>query len=139
MTTPVITEVKPSDGTLLCFILRTMIPKRTNRIHLLLKAFMCSCWVWSSGRFCSVKHRVQCYKPKIRTSIALFVLVPSDGNVEASPQLVDVNHPRLYVPFHFEDYRKIRSSTKSLTGAALELLRTKRLEPNTGKKGLLYI
>ncbi|CAI9757158.1 unnamed protein product [Fraxinus pennsylvanica] len=81
--------------------------------------------VWSNGRFCNVKHRVQCYEPKIRTSIAFFVLAPRDENVEAPPQLVDVHQPRIYVPFLFEDYRKLRTNTKSPIGEALELLRTK--------------
>ncbi|KAK6154214.1 hypothetical protein DH2020_008462 [Rehmannia glutinosa] len=45
--------------------------------------------VWSNGRFCNVKHRVQCYEPTIRISIALFVLAPKYEKVEAPPQLVD--------------------------------------------------
>ncbi|KAL7103882.1 hypothetical protein ACP275_08G208100 [Erythranthe tilingii] len=76
--------------------------------------------VWSNGRFCNVKHRVQCYEPKIRVSIALFVLAPKDVKVEAPPQLVDSGHPRRYLPFDFEDYRKLRSSTQSPTGGALK-------------------
>ncbi|KAL0311415.1 UNVERIFIED_CONTAM: 2-oxoglutarate-dependent dioxygenase DAO [Sesamum angustifolium] len=76
--------------------------------------------VWSNGRFCNVKHRVQCYEPTIRTSIALFVLGPNDEKVEAPPQLVDSDHPRRYIPFDFEDYRKLRSSTNSPTGGALK-------------------
>ncbi|KAK4387208.1 2-oxoglutarate-dependent dioxygenase DAO [Sesamum angolense] len=75
---------------------------------------------WSNGRFCNVKHRVQCYEPTIRTSIALFVLAPNDEKVEAPPQLVDSDHPRCYIPFDFEDYRKLRSSTNSPTGGALK-------------------
>ncbi|KAG6420746.1 hypothetical protein SASPL_117284 [Salvia splendens] len=76
---------------------------------------------WSNGRFCNVKHRVQCYEPTVRTSIALFVLGPIDGKVEAPPQLMDSDHPRRYVPLDFEEYRKLRTSTKSPTGEALEL------------------
>ncbi|KAH6764138.1 2-oxoglutarate and oxygenase superfamily protein [Perilla frutescens var. frutescens] len=75
---------------------------------------------WSNGRFCNVKHRVQCYEATIRTSIALFVLAPRDEKVEAPPQLVESGHPCLYVPFHFEDYRKLRASTGSPTGDALK-------------------
>ncbi|KAH6836481.1 hypothetical protein C2S53_020090 [Perilla frutescens var. hirtella] len=75
---------------------------------------------WSNGRFCNVKHRVQCYEATIRTSIALFVLAPIDEKVEAPPQMVESGHPRLYVPFHFEDYRKLRTSTGSPTGDALK-------------------
>ncbi|KAH6775477.1 2-oxoglutarate and oxygenase superfamily protein [Perilla frutescens var. hirtella] len=76
--------------------------------------------VWSNGRFCNVKHRVQCYEATIRTSIALFVLAPRDEKVEAPPQLVGSDNPRLYVPFHFEDYRKIRGSLNSATGEGLQ-------------------
>ncbi|KAL1562847.1 2-oxoglutarate-dependent dioxygenase DAO-like [Salvia divinorum] len=76
---------------------------------------------WSNGRFCNVKHRVQCYEATVRTSIALFVLGPRDGKVEAPPYLMDSDHPRRYVPFDFEEYRKLRASTNSPTGEALEL------------------
>ncbi|KAB1228198.1 2-oxoglutarate-dependent dioxygenase DAO [Morella rubra] len=79
---------------------------------------------WSNGRFCNVKHRVQCKEASIRVSIASFVLGPKEAAVEAPPELVDAEHPRLYVPFSYEDYRKIRLSTKLSAGEALELLRT---------------
>ncbi|KAL8506226.1 hypothetical protein ACS0TY_017188 [Phlomoides rotata] len=81
--------------------------------------------VWSNGRFCNVKHRVQCYKPLIRVSMALFVLAPKDEKVEAPPQLVDSDHHRRYIPFDFEDYRKLRTSTRSPTGEALQYFLTK--------------
>ncbi|KAL3503031.1 hypothetical protein ACH5RR_037480 [Cinchona calisaya] len=77
--------------------------------------------VWSNGRFCNVLHRVQCYKPTIRISIAVFVLGPRGKIVEAPLELVDSENPRLYNPFDFEEYRKLRISTKSPTGGALEL------------------
>ncbi|KAL1567297.1 2-oxoglutarate-dependent dioxygenase DAO-like [Salvia divinorum] len=80
---------------------------------------------WSNGRFCNVKHRVQCYEATVRTSIALFVLGPRDGKVEAPPHLLDTDYPRRYVPFDFEEYRKLRASTKSPTGEALEHFLTK--------------
>ncbi|KAL3508839.1 hypothetical protein ACH5RR_028240 [Cinchona calisaya] len=79
--------------------------------------------VWSNGRFYNVKHRVQCYQPEVRISIALFVLGPRDKRVEAPAELEDSEHPRLYIPFDFEEYRKLRVSTKSPTGGALELFR----------------
>ncbi|KAL7103883.1 hypothetical protein ACP275_08G208200 [Erythranthe tilingii] len=81
--------------------------------------------VWSNGRFCNAKHRVQCYEPKVRVSIALFVLAPKDVKVEAPPQLVDSDHPRRYIPLDFEDYRKLRSSTQSPIGGALQLFLAK--------------
>ncbi|KAG6387257.1 hypothetical protein SASPL_152444 [Salvia splendens] len=80
---------------------------------------------WSNGRFCNVKHRVQCYEANVRISIALFVLGPRNEKVEAPPQLLDSGNPCRYVPFDFEEYRKLRSSTKSPTGEALELLLSK--------------
>ncbi|KAK2981670.1 hypothetical protein RJ640_000179 [Escallonia rubra] len=79
--------------------------------------------VWSNGRFCNVKHRVQCYEAKIRTSLALFVLGPRDTKVETRLELVDSEYPNLYVPFNFEEYRTLRTTTKAPTGGALELFR----------------
>ncbi|KAK2981666.1 hypothetical protein RJ640_000175 [Escallonia rubra] len=79
--------------------------------------------VWSNGRFCNVKHRVQCYEAKIRTSIALFVLGPRDTKVETRHELVDSEHPNLYIPFDFEEYRTLRITTRAPTGGALELFR----------------
>ncbi|KAK2973270.1 hypothetical protein RJ640_009725 [Escallonia rubra] len=81
--------------------------------------------VWSNGRFCNVKHRVQCYEAKVRTSLALFVLGPRDTKVETRPELVDSEHPNLYVPFDFEEYRMLRTTTKAPTGGALELFRVR--------------
>ncbi|KAA8527944.1 hypothetical protein F0562_035187 [Nyssa sinensis] len=81
--------------------------------------------VWSNGRFHNVKHRVQCNEGTIRMSIALFVLGPKEAEVEAPPQLVDSDHPRLFIPFTFEDYRMLRISKRLPTGGALELLRAK--------------
>ncbi|XP_028090901.1 2-oxoglutarate-dependent dioxygenase DAO-like [Camellia sinensis] len=76
--------------------------------------------VWSNGRFYNVKHRVQCKEATIRLSIALFVLGPKEAPLEAPPELVDSeNHPRLYVPIHFEDYRKLRLSTGLRAGELL--------------------
>ncbi|KAM7492480.1 hypothetical protein LguiA_035401 [Lonicera macranthoides] len=81
---------------------------------------------WSNGRFYNVKHRVQCKEAAIRVSIALFVLGPKVETVEAPTELVDSEHPRLYVPFTFEDYRKLRLSTGMRAGEALSLLRTNK-------------
>lgn len=73
-----------------------------------------------------MKHRVQCKEAAIRVSIALFVLGPKVETVEAPTELVDSEHPRLYVPFTFEDYRKLRLSTGMRAGEALSLLRTNK-------------
>lgn len=79
--------------------------------------------VWSNGRFYNVKHRVQCKEATTRFSIATFMLGPRKGNVEVPKEAVDHDHPRLYKPFVYDDYRKLRVSKKMHTGEALELLR----------------
>ncbi|KAM1423146.1 hypothetical protein ACFX2I_005201 [Malus domestica] len=79
---------------------------------------------WSNGRLCNVKHRVQCREATTRVSIATFLLGPKEEAVEALPEFVDSEHPRLYVPFSYEDYRKLRLSTKMRAGEAIELLRS---------------
>lgn len=79
---------------------------------------------WSNGRFYTVKHRVICKEAKIRVSIASFLLGPRDTAVEPPQELVDAEHPRIYVPFTFNDYRKLRLSTKLQAGEALDLMRT---------------
>ncbi|CAL5188302.1 unnamed protein product [Lathyrus oleraceus] len=79
--------------------------------------------VWSNGRFCNVKHRVQCKEATTRFSIATFMLGPRKGNVEAPIEVVDHDRPRLYQPFVYEDYRKLKASNDMHVGEALELLR----------------
>ncbi|RXH85961.1 hypothetical protein DVH24_017014 [Malus domestica] len=71
---------------------------------------------WSNGRLCNVKHRVQCREATTRVLIATFLLVPKEEAVEALPEFVDSKYPRLYVPFTYEDYRKLRLSTKMRAG-----------------------
>ncbi|PWA43750.1 flavanone 3-hydroxylase [Artemisia annua] len=83
--------------------------------------------VWSNGRFCNVKHRVQCKEAKIRVSIASFLLGPR-GIVEPLSKLVDDGHPLVYMPTTYEDYRKLRFSTKLQAGEALEHLYTPRFK-----------
>lgn len=80
--------------------------------------------IWSNGRLLNVKHRVQCKESAIRVSIATFLLGPKDAAVEAPAEFVDAEHPRLYIPITFEDYRKLRQSTKLQAGEALELVRS---------------
>ncbi|XP_016543686.2 2-oxoglutarate-dependent dioxygenase DAO isoform X2 [Capsicum annuum] len=76
---------------------------------------------WSNGRICNVKHRVQCNEPRVRYSIAYFVLGPRNGKVETPSQLVDSQRPPLYVPFHFEEYCALRTSTNTINGEVLDL------------------
>ncbi|KAL2483109.1 2-oxoglutarate (2OG) and Fe(II)-dependent oxygenase superfamily protein [Forsythia ovata] len=78
---------------------------------------------WSNGRFYNVKHQVVCKEAGIRMSIATFLLGPRETMVEAPPELVDSEHPRLFVPFKFEDFRKTRFFKHSHAGEALDLFR----------------
>ncbi|KAK6778919.1 hypothetical protein RDI58_025637 [Solanum bulbocastanum] len=80
---------------------------------------------WSNGRICNVKHRVQCNEPRVRYSITFFVLGPRNAKVETPSKLVDSQQPPLYVPFHFEEYCALRTSTKFIQGEVLDLFREK--------------
>ncbi|KAL2499130.1 2-oxoglutarate (2OG) and Fe(II)-dependent oxygenase superfamily protein [Abeliophyllum distichum] len=80
--------------------------------------------VWSNGRFYNVKHLVLCKEVGIRVSITSFLLGPKEAVVETPPELVDSEHPPLYIPFTYEEFRKLRVSKKLHTGEALDLLRT---------------
>nr|GEX60734.1 2-oxoglutarate-dependent dioxygenase DAO-like [Tanacetum cinerariifolium] len=79
---------------------------------------------WSNGRYWTAKHRVRCFEPKTRYSIALFVLGPNDKMIEAPSQFVDLEHPRYYVPIDPKKYRDVRVTHQVRTGVALELFRT---------------
>ncbi|KDP24906.1 hypothetical protein JCGZ_24284 [Jatropha curcas] len=78
---------------------------------------------WSNGRLRNVKHRVQSKEATLRISIATFLLGPKKAEVDTPSEFVDAQNPRLYAPFTIEDYRKLRASTKSHAGKALELVR----------------
>ncbi|KAH7851139.1 hypothetical protein Vadar_007749 [Vaccinium darrowii] len=79
--------------------------------------------IWSNGRFRNVKHWVQCKEATLRLSIASFLGGLKETPVEAPPELVDSEHPRLYVPFTYRDFRMLRVSNKLHAGEALDLLR----------------
>ncbi|CAN6680659.1 unnamed protein product [Malus baccata var. baccata] len=81
---------------------------------------------WNNGRLCNVKHRVQGREATVRVWIATFLSGPKQEVVvlEAPPEFVDSEHPRLYVPFTCEDYRKLRLSTKLQAGEAVAFVRT---------------
>ncbi|KAK2657715.1 hypothetical protein Ddye_010767 [Dipteronia dyeriana] len=80
--------------------------------------------LWSNGMLYNVKHRVQCKEAAIRVSIATFLLGPKEAALEAPDEFVNSEHPRLYIPVTYEDYRKLRLSTKMQAGEALELVRS---------------
>ena len=71
-----------------------------------------------------MRHRVQCKEAAIRMSIGTFLSGPNEEAVEAPPELVDNEHPRLYAPFGYEDYRKLRHANNMRAGEALDLVRT---------------
>ncbi|XP_057954742.1 2-oxoglutarate-dependent dioxygenase DAO-like [Malania oleifera] len=81
--------------------------------------------VWSNGRFYNVKHRVQCKEGSKRLSIATFLLAPRNALVEAPSEFVDTEHPRLFVPFTYEEFRQLRISKKLQAGEVLDMLRIK--------------
>ncbi|KAJ4964743.1 hypothetical protein NE237_016592 [Protea cynaroides] len=85
--------------------------------------------LWSNGRFYNVKHRVQCKEAMTRFSIAMFVLGPKEEALEAPPEFVDAEHPRLYSPITFEDFRKLRLSIGARAGEALEHVRLQPAGP----------
>lgn len=70
-----------------------------------------------------MKHRVMCKEAGMRLSIATFLLGPKEAVVEAPPELVDLEHPRLFTPFSYQDYRNLRIANKLHTGETLDLLR----------------
>jgi isopenicillin N synthase-like dioxygenase len=74
---------------------------------------------WSNGRLHNVKHRVRCVAPVPRISIAMFLLAPKDDGVSAPEAFVDVDHPRRYKAFNYDDYRRLRLSTGERAGEAL--------------------
>ncbi|KAL3813532.1 hypothetical protein ACJIZ3_014800 [Penstemon smallii] len=79
--------------------------------------------VWSNERFLNVKHRVMCKETGVRVSIASFLLGPNEALVEAPEELVDLEHPRLFVAFKYKEYRSLRVSNKLHSGEALHRLR----------------
>ncbi|WVZ10617.1 hypothetical protein V8G54_015147 [Vigna mungo] len=78
---------------------------------------------WSNGRFCSVQQRVLCEKGYKRLSIATLILGPKNKNVQAPEELVNHDHPRLYQPFPYEDYRNLKVYKKFDTDQTLKLFR----------------
>ncbi|KAJ0801529.1 putative gibberellin 3-beta-dioxygenase [Helianthus annuus] len=77
--------------------------------------------IWSNGRYCNVLHKVRCLEPKVCYSIAFFMFGPTDTKVEAPSKLVDTDHPRLYVPFDYKEYKQVRTSKRAITGGAVDL------------------
>ncbi|KAG7590208.1 Non-hem dioxygenase N-terminal domain [Arabidopsis suecica] len=81
-----------------------------------------SATIWSNGRLCNVKHRVQCKEATTRISIASFLLGPMDTDLEVPSAFVDVEHPRLYKPISYKGLRQLRITMKLHDGEALKLI-----------------
>ncbi|XP_077210261.1 2-oxoglutarate-dependent dioxygenase DAO-like [Tasmannia lanceolata] len=81
---------------------------------------------WSNGRFCNVKHLVRCKEAATRVSVALFLLGPKKDAVDAPPDFVSSNVPRLYLPFIYEDYREFRLFKGLHAGEALAFYTTQQ-------------
>ncbi|CAH8391583.1 unnamed protein product [Eruca vesicaria subsp. sativa] len=77
--------------------------------------------IWSNGRLCNVKHRVQCNEATKRYTIASFLLGPVT-DLEPPNEFVDDEHPRLYKPISHEGLRNIRMIKKLSDGEALKLI-----------------
>ena len=71
-----------------------------------------------------MKHKVECREGNGRVSMATFVLGPKDKEIEAPEELVDDEHPRLYVPFTYHNYRNLRLTTPLWTDQTLAAFQT---------------
>ena len=83
---------------------------------------MSLCQAWTNGRIHNVKHRVQCVAAVPRISMAMSLLAPRDDMVCAPEGLVNMDHPRRFKDFNYQDYRKLRRSNEGHTGEALAWL-----------------
>ncbi|PON53392.1 Oxoglutarate/iron-dependent dioxygenase [Parasponia andersonii] len=63
---------------------------------------------------------------RLRNGEHFICMGPKNEAMEAPPEFVDSEHPPLYVPFHYEDYWKLRLSKNKTAGEALELVRAER-------------
>lgn len=58
-----------------------------------------------------------------QVSTATFILGPKQGVIEATPELIDPKHPRLYGPVVYEDFRNPRISKDLQASEALTVVR----------------
>ncbi|CAM6091770.1 unnamed protein product [Calypogeia fissa] len=82
---------------------------------------------WSNGRFPSVEHRVALNKECERFSMVHFLDAKPSLRIEAPPELIDEDHPSLFVPFIARDFRAIFDRSKQAgnirKGSALDCVR----------------
>lgn len=69
-----------------------------------------------------MKHCVQFKESTVRISIGSFMGPPQESIIEAPVELVDCQHPRLYNPSTYDEYKQIRGSKKIPTDEALSFL-----------------
>ncbi|KAK9713370.1 hypothetical protein RND81_06G023300 [Saponaria officinalis] len=79
----------------------------------------------SNGRFRNVQHKVECKDVGVRLSIATFITPSINEDIEVHPKFIDVDHPPKYVPFKYEELRRLRASNQFHCGEVIELLRCK--------------
>ncbi|GLJ47809.1 hypothetical protein SUGI_1009740 [Cryptomeria japonica] len=68
---------------------------------------------WSNGRIHNVTHRVV-FEGYSRVSVPFFYFFSDKTLIHAPPELVDNDHPRLYKPFVYADYRDYWQPKKQL-------------------------
>ncbi|CAM6099922.1 unnamed protein product [Calypogeia fissa] len=61
--------------------------------------------VWSNGRFQSCDHRVLANRKSNRISLVYTLETPRDFVIQCPPELVDPEHPALYIPYTYAEYR----------------------------------
>ncbi|KAL9241488.1 hypothetical protein vseg_015598 [Gypsophila vaccaria] len=76
---------------------------------------------WSNGTFRNVPHRVVCKETGIRLSIATIITPSIEENIQVHPKFIEGGRPPKYIPFKFEELRRLRASDKSYCGEVLEL------------------
>ncbi|PKU66026.1 2-oxoglutarate-dependent dioxygenase DAO [Dendrobium catenatum] len=77
---------------------------------------------WSNGRLQNAKHRVICKKAMPRISIVLFLLAPEDDKIEPQAAFIDIDHPKLYESYIYNEYRMQRRITGLRAGEILPVL-----------------
>ncbi|XP_057820214.1 2-oxoglutarate-dependent dioxygenase DAO-like [Cryptomeria japonica] len=68
---------------------------------------------WSNARIHSGIHRVIVNNKSPRVSLPYFFFFPDDDVIEAPPEFVDEEHPCLYSPFKYGDYKSYCKAIKS--------------------------
>ncbi|KAH9298858.1 hypothetical protein KI387_030540 [Taxus chinensis] len=74
---------------------------------------------WSNGRVHSVRHRVVCENSS-RVSVPYFYFFSDQTLIDAPPELVDDEHPRLYKPFAYGDYKDYCQPKKRATSMRVQ-------------------